>query len=81
MSKVEGSSQLRSPHTRAELLDEASDRYLDWRAQCLEVWKAYERWANCPPADRKLAFEAYKAALDLEEHASHVYSDRLRSAA
>jgi hypothetical protein len=63
---------------KAQLVDELMDRYLDWREQCLMLWKAYERWANCPLADRRLAFEAYKAALDLEEHASRVYSDRVK---
>jgi len=62
---------------RAELIDELMDTYVDWREQCMALRNAYERWSNGPTADRKLAFEAFKAALDLEEHASLVYADRL----
>jgi hypothetical protein len=59
------------------LIDEMMDRYVDWREQCIALEETYERWSNGPLAERKLAFEAYKAALDLEEHASLVYADRV----
>ena len=62
---------------RAELIDEVMDRYLDWREQCVALRKAYERWSNRTVSDQRWAFEAYRAALDLEEHASYVYADWL----
>jgi hypothetical protein len=62
---------------RAELIDEMVDRYVDWREQCIAVAETYERWSNGSIADRKFAFEAYKAALDLEEHASLIYAERV----
>jgi hypothetical protein len=60
---------------RAELIDEVMDRYLDWREQCVALRRAYERWSNRTVSDQRWAFEAYRAALDLEEHASDVYAD------
>jgi hypothetical protein len=62
---------------RAELIDEIMDRYVDSREQCLALERTYDNWSNGPTAERKLAFEAYKAALDLEEHAALVYADRV----
>jgi hypothetical protein len=62
---------------RAQLIDELMDRYIDWREQCIAVENAYEGWSTGPADDRPLAFEAYRAALDLEEHASFVYADRI----
>jgi hypothetical protein len=63
--------------TRAELIDEIVERYLDWREQCIAVAETYERWSNGSIANRNLAFEVYKAALDLEEHASLIYAERV----
>jgi hypothetical protein len=62
---------------RAELIDEMVERFVDWREQCIAVAESYERWSNGSIANRKLAFEVYKAALDLEEHASLIYAERV----
>jgi hypothetical protein len=62
---------------RAELIDEMLERYVDWREQCVAVAETYERWSNGSIDNRKLGFEVYKAALDLEEHASLIYAERV----
>lgn len=60
-----------------QLVDEATDAYVDWREECAGVWDAYERWARAPKIDAAGAFSAYRAALDREECASHAYADLL----
>jgi hypothetical protein len=55
---------------RDRLLDEAMERYLDWRAECESVDDAYGNWATTEGA---LSFAAYRAALDREERAATVY--------
>jgi hypothetical protein len=67
----------RLPRTR--LVDEAIEAYVAWRTECLFVCDAYRRWARAPKADAVLAFAAYAAALDREEHASACYAGRLSS--
>jgi hypothetical protein len=62
---------------RTALVDEAIDAYVDWQEECLFVWDAYCRWASAPRDDAGLAFAAYAAALDREEHASAYYARRL----
>ena len=64
-----------------QLLDEAVDAYVDWRDDSSEVWDAYERWRRAPAADAPFAFMAYRAAVDREERASHVYAELMTSAA
>jgi hypothetical protein len=65
---------------RKQLIDVAMDMYVEWRESCVALGRAYEQWSSVPVAERKLAFAVYRAALDLEEHASAVYADRLRGA-
>jgi hypothetical protein len=60
-----------------QLVDAATDAYVDWREECAEVRDAYERWAHTPDIDAAGAFVAYRAALDREESASHAYADLL----
>jgi hypothetical protein len=62
---------------QAELIDEMVDSYVDWREQCNALAETHECWSNGSIANRKLAFEAYRAALDLEEHASLIYAERV----
>ena len=57
------------------LVDEAVDAYVDWREERASVWDAYARWTSAPVADCRLAFSAYRAALDREERAAHVYAE------
>ena len=56
------------------LVDEAADAYVDWREECLAVWDAYRRWTGAPTVDARLAFAAYKAALEIEEQACAFYA-------
>jgi hypothetical protein len=67
-----------SGRSRARLIDELMDSYVAWREQCVAVNDTYERWMLGPRSERRLAFEAYKMALDLEEHASGIYAKRVR---
>jgi hypothetical protein len=62
------------------LVDEAIDAYVDWREERASVWDAYARWASAPMADCPLAFSAYRAALDREERAAHVYAELMTRA-
>jgi hypothetical protein len=57
------------------LVDEAVDAYVDWSEERATVWDAYARWTSAPPPDSRLAFSAYRAALDREERAAHVYAE------
>ena len=56
------------------LADEAFHAYAEWRDESEAVWDAYDRWASAAHADAALAFGAYRAALEREEHASDVYA-------
>jgi hypothetical protein len=58
---------------RERLLDEAFDRYLDWRAESETVCTAYRRWSSATAAEGADSFAAYRAALDREERAASVY--------
>jgi hypothetical protein len=57
------------------LVDEAIDAYVDWREEHASVRDAYARWTSAQVADSPLAFSAYRAALDREERAAHVYAE------
>jgi hypothetical protein len=61
--------------TQPEVTDRLMDMYVEWREECIVLWEAYERWKAVPPAETALAFAAYRAALDREEWAAHVYAD------
>jgi hypothetical protein len=54
----------------AAMTDERTLAYGDWRAACSSVRHAYERWSTASRGCASLAFAAYRAALDREEHAS-----------
>jgi hypothetical protein len=60
----------------ASLVDEFLDSWVSWREACEDVRSAYERWRRSSPPQRGLAFLGYRAALDREEDAARVYSDR-----
>jgi hypothetical protein len=66
-----------SADVRTELIDDLMEAYVEWREECAGLVHAYERWASVPATDRDLAFAAYKAALDREQQASAVYSNRI----
>ena len=62
-------------HQRA-FADDFLDSYVCWREACEDVRSAYQQWMNSKRRQRGLAFAAYRAALDREEYASRVYSER-----
>jgi hypothetical protein len=51
---------------------------LVWMDERDAVREMYERWAGGCPEGGPLAFDAYRAALDREEHAAHVYETIVR---
>jgi hypothetical protein len=57
----------------SELVDEAMERYVEWREECLAVEHAYANWASSPSDTAELPFAAYSAALDREQSAATVY--------
>jgi hypothetical protein len=59
---------------RQRLLDEAIERYVDWRQASATVDRAYGHWSVATAHDGPLSFLAYRAALDIEEHAATVYA-------
>jgi hypothetical protein len=60
--------------SRQELVDQLADAYLSWREECCALAVAYHRWVRTEPEDRAAAFAAYRAQLELEEHAAHCYA-------
>jgi hypothetical protein len=56
------------------LVDEALERYIDWREACRAVTAAYGHWSGGAREERPLLFAAYTAALDREELAASRYS-------
>ncbi len=59
------------------LVDEAIDAYVDWQEERAHVWDAYARWGAADSDNTALAFSAYRAALEREEHASLVYAAQM----
>lgn len=62
----------------SELVDRLMDLYCDWRTECAEVQRAYDRFSHASPSDRDAAFAAYTAALDREESACASYAAQVR---
>jgi hypothetical protein len=60
----------------AALVDAFLESYVSWREACEDVSAAYTSWASGEAPRRDLAFESYRAALDWEELAAQVHSDR-----
>jgi hypothetical protein len=59
--------------------DSVANGYIAWRAACLGVQWAYERWTRWEPADRSVAFALYMVALEHEEHAARIYEREIES--
>jgi hypothetical protein len=57
-----------------EATDDLHGAYVAWRAACVRVRAAYIAWDEHADFDRDLAFAAYVAALDCEEHAADMYA-------
>lgn len=55
------------------LIDAVLDGYIAWREENAAVELAYRKWLGAERQERTLAFAAYSAALDREEHAAAEY--------
>lgn len=79
-------SATRSTHVKQKLGGRLSawlskdffDSYVRWREACEDVRLAYERSGTAERPDRGLAFAAFCAALDREEHAARMHADCAR---
>lgn len=60
--------------TSRSAVDKFTESRVCWREACEAVRSAYAGWQHCEPAQRGLAFEGYRAALDREEQAAQVHS-------
>jgi hypothetical protein len=71
-----------SLHTRrpSDLVDQLLQSYLSWHEACESVRTAYRRWVESAPHKRDLEFATYRVALDLEERAAMIYSERFERA-
>jgi hypothetical protein len=69
-----------SPASQAALtplVDELLDLYVSWREESAAVATSYENWSASERRDNRLAFSAYLAALDREEHAAATYRSQV----
>jgi hypothetical protein len=63
------------------LVDRMIDAYVDWLEACLRVGDRYRSWTRATGLPATLAFRRYWAALNQEERAAEVYSERVRRVA
>jgi hypothetical protein len=54
--------------------------YAEWTSECAAVRNAYRQWRAASVVEESIAFDAYNAALDREEHAAKRYARRVRRA-
>ena len=54
-------------------IDQAMERYVEWREECLAVEDAYTNWSSAPAGEAELPYAAYGAALDREQSAAAAY--------
>ena len=62
------------PDDQERLVDAFIESYVSWREQCAELKSAYASWSS-GRGDNDLAFAIYRAELEFEEHAAHVYRE------
>jgi hypothetical protein len=72
MSLVKKATAAERPLPELELLDS----WVLWREASADVRSAYRWWSECARPDRALAFAGYRAAVDREQHAASIHSDR-----
>lgn len=68
---------IKATRARSQAIDDLVEAYLDWRQESAGLVRAYDGWASGEIDDTGMAFAAYQAALDREQQASAVYSDRV----
>jgi hypothetical protein len=61
------------PRSKVPSIDEFLESWVSWREACESVHSAYDWWRTCEPRLRRTAFDAYRAALDREEHAARIH--------
>jgi hypothetical protein len=61
---------------RSALADAFVESWVTWREASEDVRTAYRWWGECARPRRALAFAGYRAALDREQHAARIHSDR-----
>ncbi len=71
--KADGVPSPTSQAALTPLVDELVDLYISWREECAAVAASYENWSASERRDNQLAFSAYLAAVDREEHAAATY--------
>jgi hypothetical protein len=59
-------------------VDQLLECYVSWREECHAVRVAYQRWVDSTRAEGRLAYGAFVAALDHEEHAARAYANELQ---
>jgi hypothetical protein len=59
---------------RAADRDDLVAAYWAWRRECAAVRAAYGRWVHAATSEACGAAAAYRAALDREERAAHIYA-------
>ena len=63
----------RSPASDPQRAQVVGDEYARWRRATEGVAESYRGWARAARDERWLAYAAYLAALDREEHAARAY--------
>jgi hypothetical protein len=53
-------------------VDDFVESYVSWREEAMAVQTAYDHWRSVHDPDEALAFAAYRAALEREEHAANL---------
>lgn len=75
------SSMLKQPASHGELrnrlIDEAIERYVEWREECAAVSVAYRNLSTGSRAEHAMAFAINTAALDREESGAKCYASAL----
>jgi hypothetical protein len=64
----------RTRELKAQLTDELLESYVAWREACESAAATYARWGEAG-AERRLAHDRYRAALQAEEDAAAGYRD------
>jgi hypothetical protein len=62
---------------RRRSIDVLLEAYVSWREECHAVRQTYRSWTDCDRCRRGLAYAAYLAALDREEHAARAYARQI----
>jgi hypothetical protein len=57
-------------------IDASLECWASWREERDAVEFAYQRWTESSRVERRLAFAAYRATLDREEHAARSYAEQ-----